>query len=123
MTKYIRVDIKRSLEFRGSARDELRAFPAGPKREAGTELQRVQAGMEPRDWKPMKSVGAGVREIRIKDHSGAFRVIYTANIGDTVYMLHAFQKKSQKTPKRNLDLAEQRFKELRQEIKARKPSK
>lgn len=71
----------------------------------------------------MKSIGPGVREIRVKDTEGAFRVIYTANIGDTVYVLHAFQKKSQKTPKRNLDLAAQRYKELRQERKAGKPEK
>ena len=83
----------------------------------------MQAGMAPHDWKPMKSIGPGVREIRVKDTEGAFRVIYTANIGDTVYVLHAFQKKSQKTPKRNLDLAAQRYKELRQERKAGKPEK
>ena len=65
----------------------------------------------------MKSVGAGVREIRLRETSGAYRVIYVANIADTIYILHAFQKKTQTTSKRDLDLASARFKELTQRIK------
>jgi len=60
----------------------------------------------------MKTVGPGVREIRVRDAAGAFRVIYIATLADAVYVLHAFQKKSQATSKRDLDLATARFKDL-----------
>jgi len=64
------------LYFVGAARDDLQAFPADARYEAGVDLRRVQSGLEPRDWKPMKGVGAGTREIRIRDEVGAFRVFY-----------------------------------------------
>jgi phage-related protein len=72
----------------------------------------VQLGLDPDDWKPMTTVGSGVREIRIRDEAGAFRVLYVANIGDIVYVLHAFQKKTQQTAKRDLDLAASRLKQI-----------
>jgi phage-related protein len=75
-------------------------------------LFKVQHGIEPSDWKPMKSVGPGVREIRIRDEAGAFRIIYVASIGEMIFVLHAFQKKSQQTAKRDLDLAIQRFRKI-----------
>src|SRR3954469_20868416 len=96
------------VEFRGGALDELRAFPEAARREAGYQLDQVQRGREPDDWKPMNTVGPGVREIRIRDTDGAFRVIYVAKFEDAVYVLHCFQKKSQKTRKADLDLAGQR---------------
>lgn len=96
--------------FLGNTRDLLRDFPLSVKVDAGRELERVQRGLDPVDWKPMPSIGKGVREIRVKDRVGAFRVIYVASIGAHVYVLHAFQKKTQKTAKRDLDLAILRFK-------------
>jgi phage-related protein len=69
-------------------------------------------GLDPSDWKPMATVGAGVREIRIRDEAGAFRVLYVANVGDAVYVLHAFQKKTQQTAKRHLDLATSRLRQI-----------
>ena len=63
------------LKFRGNAQDDLRSFPVLAKREAGHQLDQVQNGLEPDDWKPMPNIGAGVREIRIRDLAGAFRVI------------------------------------------------
>ena len=80
------------VEFLGDSLDRLRAFPQGPRRDAGFQLDRVQRGLDPDDWKPMKSVGQGVREIRVRDESGAFRAIYLATLPDAVYVLHAFQK-------------------------------
>jgi phage-related protein len=71
--------------------------------------------VKPADWKPMQSVGAGVREIRIRDESGAYRVLYVAKFEEAVYVLHCFQKKAQATPKRDIDLAEKRFRELVEE--------
>ena len=67
----------------------------------------------------MPSVGLGVKEIRVREDSGAFRVIYVAKFEEAVYVLHAFQKKAPKTPKQDIDLANQRFRELVQERKQR----
>jgi phage-related protein len=96
----------------GDSLDAIRSFPDGARREAGFQIDRVQRGLDPDDWKPMKIVGPGVREIRLRDAAGAFRVIYTATLADAVYVLHAFQKKAQATSKRDLDLATARFKDL-----------
>jgi phage-related protein len=76
------------VEFRGSALEDLRAFPEPARREAGYQLDQVQHGREPDDWKPMNTIGRGVREIRIRDAAGAFRVLYVAKFDDAVYVLH-----------------------------------
>ena len=78
----------------------------------GIELLTVQYGGEPKDFKPMQTVGAGAYEIRYRDDNGAFRVIYIAKLADAVYVLHAFQKKTQKTSKKDIDLAADRYKRL-----------
>jgi phage-related protein len=78
------------VEFRGSALEDLRAFPEAARREAGYQLDQVQHGHEPDDWKPMNTVGQGVREIRIRDAAGAFRVMYVAKFDNAVYVLHCF---------------------------------
>jgi len=98
------------VEFRGSALDDLRAFPQAARREAGHQLDQIQHGREPNDWKPMNTVGRGVREIRIRDTAGAFRVLYA------VYVLHCFQKKTQKTSKADMNLAAQRYRDLLKEL-------
>lgn len=100
------------IEFLGSSLEDLRAFPPAARREAGYQLDRVQHGLLPDDWKPMKSIGAGVREIRVRDGKGAFRVIYLAKLDDAVYVLHCFQKKTQKTAGHDLHTAEARYREL-----------
>ena len=100
------------IEFRGNALDELRSFPVSARREAGYQLDLVQHSKEPDDWKPMPNIGPGVREIRIRDASGAFRIMYVAKFSDAVYVLHCFQKKTQRTSKQDLDLAESRYREL-----------
>ena len=104
------------VEFRGSSLDDLRAFPLPARREAGHQLDQVQNGQEPDDWKPMNTVGQGVKEIRIRDASGAFRVIYVAKFADAVYVLHCFQKKTEKTSKSDLDLASKRYRDLLKEL-------
>ncbi|MGQ0833496.1 MAG: type II toxin-antitoxin system RelE/ParE family toxin [Gammaproteobacteria bacterium] len=93
----------------GSSRDDLKAFPADARREAGYQLDQVQRGDDPDDWKPMRTVGQSVREIRIHEASGAFRVIYLATKPEGVYVLHCFQKKTQKTTLRDLRLAALRY--------------
>jgi phage-related protein len=100
------------LSFLGSADDAIRAFPDTARRDAGYQLYLVQRGLEPDDWRPMPSIGAGVREVRIRDAAGAFRVIYTAARPEAVYVLHAFQKKTQATSKRDLELAAARYLDL-----------
>lgn len=100
------------VDFCGDALDALRAFPVGARRAAGYQIDKVEHGQEPDDWKPMKTIGAGVKEIRIRDESGAFRVIYLAKLADAVYILHCFQKKTEQTSGRDIDLARRRYKEL-----------
>lgn len=103
------------LRFCGSALGDLRAFPETARWEAGHQLDQVQQGRDPDDWKPMKTVGPGVREIRIRDEAGAFRVIYVAQFEKAVYVLHCFAKKTQKTARTDLDTAARRLRALKQE--------
>lgn len=102
----------KELAFSGRALDDLRAFPPLIRRVCGYQLDKVQQGREPDDWKPMPSVGNGVREIRVRGDDGAFRVVYIATLKDAVYVLHCFVKKSDKTPKSDIDLAKDRYREL-----------
>ena len=99
------------LRFIGSSLDDLRSLPAEARRQAGFELYAIQRGFEPTDWKPMKTVGSGVREIRIRV-LGEWRVLYVAKFADAVYVLHAFQKKTQKTRRNDIEIARRRFKQL-----------
>lgn len=108
----------KDVEFRGTSLADLRSFPIGARREAGYQIDRVQKGEDPHDWKPMNAIGAGVREIRIRDEGGAFRVIYVAKFASALYVLHCFQKKTQKTSKADLDLATKRFRDLQKELGA-----
>ena len=105
------------VEFLADSLDRLREFPPDVRREAGFQLDNVQHGIEPADWKPMVSVGAGVREFRLRDAAGAFRVIYVATLPEAIYVLHCFQKKTQTTAKADLDLARTRLRDL---LRARK---
>ena len=95
----------------GSSRRDLRVFPAPARRLAGFQLRRVQHGLDPDDWKPMQTVGPGVREIRIHI-AGAHRVFYVATRPDAIYVLHAFEKKTQKTSAHDLRIGRERFRAL-----------
>lgn len=109
-TVYSPMDLK-PLAFVGNAREQLRAFPVEARRRAGFELDQVQRGLSPTDWKPMPSVGSGVVEIRI--HTGLeHRVFYVARFPEAVYVLHAFEKKRQKTSKQDIELGRARLAEL-----------
>lgn len=96
----------------GNALKCLREFPEDARHDAGYQLGRVQCGGQPDDFKPMPSIGKGVEEIRVWDDNGTYRVIYTARLADAVYVLHAFQKKTQATAKRDIELAKARCAEL-----------
>jgi phage-related protein len=99
------------LDFQGRSRSDLDAFPDLARREAGYELYLVQVGGEPTDWKPMTSIGKGVREIRIH-LEGEHRVIYIASFEEAVYILHCFEKKSQRTSRPDLEIASKRYADL-----------
>jgi phage-related protein len=103
------------LDFVGSARREMRAFPKSARTIAGEDLYRVQKGAEPRDWKPLPEIGPGVSEIRVRTTQGGsvqYRVIYVARFREAVYVLHAFENKTQQIPPHHLELAQSRFKQL-----------
>ena len=102
----------KQAEFLGDSLEVLRAFPDGARKDAGFQLAKVQRGEAPDDSKPMPRIGAGVKEIRIWDDAGAFRVIYLAKLAEAVYVLHCFQKKTQETSPKNVELARKRYKEL-----------
>lgn len=101
----------KALRFVGSSLDDLRNFPEEARRVAGFELRAIQNGLEPRNWKAMQSVGPGVKEMRIHV-LGEWRVIYIAKLSDAVYVLHAFQKKTRKTSKNDVELARKRLTQI-----------
>ena len=102
----------KTLRFVGSSLGDLRDFPAEARRQAGFDLYAIQRGIEPSDWKPIPSVGAGVQEIRIHV-LGEWRVIYVAKFAETVYVLHAFAKKTQQTRREDIELAQRRYRQIR----------
>ena len=101
----------KTILWLGSSRHDLQAFPPDAKRIAGFQLRQVQQGLEPADWKPMPTIGPGVREIRV--HTALeHRVCYIAKFEEAIYVLHVFEKRTRKTPQRDLDLARQRYQAL-----------
>jgi len=104
------------VEFLGSSYKDLLSFPKPARRAAGAELRRVQLGTEPRDFKSMASVGKGVFEIRLH-LEGSWRVMYVAKFETAVYVLHAFQKKTQKTAKGDIEVAAKRYKKLSTDLR------
>jgi phage-related protein len=108
--------MRKPVEFLGDSLDQLKQFPENLRRQAGRQLDLVQRGKEPVDWKPMTTVGAGVREIRLRDEQGIFRVVYVAKFSESIYVLHCFQKKTQATNKSDIDLAKRRLRDLLREV-------
>jgi len=100
------------VRFLGDSFKCLRDFPDGARQDAGRQLDQVQRGKQPDDFKPMPSIGKGVEEIRVWDEAGTFRVVYTARLADAVYVLHAFQKKTPTTSPRDIETAKTRFAQL-----------
>lgn len=100
------------ISFIGDSLKAIRDFPDDTRRDAGRQLQRIQMGKAANDFKPMPQIGRGVEEIRIRGDAGTYRVVYTARLAETVYVLHAFQKKSQATSKRDIETARERFREV-----------
>ena len=103
------MDDEKQIRWIGSAYHDLLAFPKDARKEAGFQLGKVQAGLEPADWKPLDEVGAGTREIRIREASGIYRVLYVAKFEEAIYVLHCFQKKARVTSKQAKAIAAERY--------------
>ncbi len=103
----------------GSARADLSVLPEDARRQLGFDLREVQRGREPRDWRPMPAVGAGVIEVRVRGADGAFRLFYVAKFAEAIYVLHAFQKKSQRTSMLDLELGRTRYAAVRRQRQER----
>jgi len=111
---------EKEIRWIGSSYEDLLDFPDDARRQAGFQLSKVQAGLEPEDWKPFDDVGAGTREIRIREASGAYRVMYVAKFEEALYVLHCFQKKTQATSRQDKEIAEARYRAVVNARKARK---
>jgi len=105
----------KDVVFLADSLKSIRDFPEDARRDAGFQIRRIQRGLNPVDSKPMPAIGKGVEEIRIWDEAGTFRIIYTARLADAVYVLHAFQKKTEGTSQRDIAKAKARFVELMKE--------
>lgn len=103
----------RPVEWLGTTRGDIRDLRPATRQDLGHELVRVQLGLMPNNYKPMPAVGPGAYEIRVADEDGIARLMYLANFRNTVYVLHVFEKKTQRTPKPDIDKAKQRYKEAK----------
>ena len=117
---YIKTDkiMRKPVTWLGDSLDAIRAFPPLAQGRVGRQIARLQEGLAPDDWKPMPSVGLGVSEIRVRAE-GAYRVIYVAKFAESIYVVHAFEKKAQRTPQQDIELARGRFRALVNERKRR----
>lgn len=100
---------EKEIRWVGSSYQDILQFPTEPRKEAGFQLGKVQAGLEPDNWKPFDDVGAGIKEIRIRDAAGIYRVMYVAKFEESIYVLHCFQKKTETTTKQDKAIAEARY--------------
>jgi phage-related protein len=103
------MELEKEIRWVGSSYSDLLAFPDESRRQAGFQLAKVQAGLDPDNWKPFDIVGAGTREIRVNEQEGAFRVMYVAKFVEAVYVLHCFHKKTQATSRHDREIAEARY--------------
>lgn len=111
------MEIDKEIRWAGSAYTDLLDFPEGARRQAGFQLSRVQAGLDPADWKPFDEIGPGTREIRIRESDGIYRIMYVAKFEEAVYVLHSFRKKTRATSERDKHIARLRYRAV---VNARK---
>lgn len=97
--------------WKGRALEDLQRFSPASRREAGYQLSNIQEGLDPSDWKPMKSIGSGVKELRIHCEN-EYRVIYIAKFEEAIYVLHVFEKKTRKTAQKEINIAKTRYADL-----------
>ena len=111
---------EKEIHWIGSSLEDLKVFPDDARRSAGFQLRRVQRGLDPEDWKPFDELGAGVREVRLSEDSGVFRVMYVAKFAEAIYVLHCFQKKTQATSKPDKSITEARYRAVVADRKSQK---
>ncbi len=100
---------EKPIHWLGSSLKDLQSFPEDTKKEAGYQLHRIQNGLQASDWKSLPMVGKGAEEVRLENSDGAYRIIYIARAREAIYVLHCFQKKSQRTAKADINAARLRF--------------
>lgn len=105
--------IYKPVHWIGSSQRDLRVFPEAVRKKAGFQLYAVQRGDTPSNFKPMPTVGLGVEEIRIQTED-AYRIFYVARLAEAVYILHVFQKKTQKTSKLDIEIGQKRYQQMLQ---------
>ncbi len=103
------MDSEKPIYWVGTSYKDLLEFPQNARQDAGYQLHRVQNGLEPEDWKPFQTIGTGVKEIRISEDGNAFRIMYLAKFAGRIYVIHAFQKKTQKTRNQDINIAKLRY--------------
>lgn len=104
--------MEKEIRWAGSSYQDILKFPTEPRKEAGFQLGKVQAGLEPDNWKPFDDVGAGTKEIPIRDAAGIYRVMYVAKFEEAIYILHCFQKKTEATTKHDKEIAAARYRAI-----------
>ncbi|RYH47848.1 MAG: type II toxin-antitoxin system RelE/ParE family toxin [Alcaligenaceae bacterium] len=109
---------EKEIYWVGSSYDDLIQFPASARQCAGFQLSKVQANLDPDNWKPFEEIGPGTKEIRIRDTQGIFRIMYVAKFVDAIYVLHCFQKKTERTSKQDKLIAATRYRAIAQGRKA-----
>lgn len=96
---YIIIYMLRPIHFEGSSLEDLKALPKKARQAIGFQLERVQAGADPTNWKPVTGLGkgiTGVREIRVEIDSNIYRSAYVTKFGETIAVLHCWSKKTEK---------------------------
>lgn len=109
--KFCIIQIMKGIIWLGSTHQIVKEYPINVRREIGYNLDKVQRGLDPCDWKPMVAVGNGVKEIRIHEEN-EYRVLYVAKFEEAIYVLHSFVKKTQQTAKKDIDMARKRYAEI-----------
>lgn len=113
----------KKVEFEGDSREIIAGFPQPVRYDLGRQIFRLQEGQEPDDWRSFKTAGAGCREIRVWDETGTYRAVYVLLVANRVHVLHAFQKKSEKTAQRDVNTASERYRALKRRIEDGKKGK
>ncbi|GAB36487.1 type II toxin-antitoxin system RelE/ParE family toxin [Gordonia otitidis] len=101
------------IEWVGSSLEDLRDLPAAARQDIGYQLEQIQFGNDPDDWRAMPGVGAGCREIRVRTADGAYRTFYATKFDNYVYVLHVFTKKTQTTTQHDLAIGKKRYSQAR----------
>jgi len=105
--------MSKEIIWMGSSFSDIKDFPKGARKQAGSDLNNIKAGLPPDDWKPFATVGPGTNEVRIKDEGNQYRVFYVAKFDEGIYVLHCFLKKTQKTSKHDIDVGKSRYKAMK----------